>query len=379
MKHIIYILCFLILMTGCTQSPDSIIKPPTINDSNGGLTQPVMNETYVPIESDFEKTPVDVVYTWVYRSKNHSVNVTLFEEEFQYFAGLNRTGSDRVVEFFIPLIHHEWQQDTIEEIVADLKAYGYDDKETVRLALAMVHTMPYNNTYDRWTYAYETMYARTGVCSDKVFLATAILNNLGYDTVIFDYDAENHMSIGIKCQKEYAYWGEYCFADVTIGHSFITDSNLTSVEGVRLGEPSKVYDASTGTKSFDASWDYIQSQKLGRYIESQANHTDWLTSVLIELDDAAQDLREYREEILRTNYPSKAAADADEDNYNEYLAEYYRVESLWDSVYSEWVDETRWLIAYEREYGVDLGILKYIGADRRYDLTSTSSVSIIVD
>jgi hypothetical protein len=368
----------MILVTGCTQSPDEIIKPPTINTSSGGLEQPVVNQTTVLTELDFEKTPVDIVYTWVYRGKNHSVNVTLFEEEFQYFAGLNRTGSDRVVEFFIPLIHHEWQQDTIEEIVADLKAYGYDDKETVRLALAMVHTMPYNNTYDRWTYAYETMYARTGVCSDKVFLATAILDNLGYDTVIFDYDAENHMSIGIKCQKEYAYWDEYCFADVTIGHSFITDSNLTSVEGVRLGEPSKVYDASTGTKSFDASWDYIQSQKLGRYIESQANHTAWLTTTLDELDWAVPELQAYRQEIFDTDWPSKAAADAAIKDYEEFLAEYYRVKEMWDGVYSEWVEETRWLIAYEREYGVDLGILKYIGADRRYDLTDTSSVSIIV-
>jgi hypothetical protein len=338
-----------------------------------------MNETYVPIESDFENTPVDVVYTWVYRSKNHSVNVTLFEEEFQYFAGLNRTGNDRQVEFFVPFIHHEWQQDTIEDIVEDLKAYGYDEQETVRLAISMLQKMPYNNTYDRWTYAYETMYAKSGVCSDKTFLAVAIIDELGYDTVIFDYETANHMAIGIKCQKQYAYWEDYCFVDVTTPHSFITYDNVTSATGETLGEPDRVFDASTGTKSFDVSWDYFQDQKLGRYIESQVNHTDWLTAVRDELDLALKDLNEYREEIGRINYPSKAAAEADKKNYYEYQAEYYRVEALWDSVYSEWVDETRWLIAYEREYGVDLGILKYIGADRRYDLTSTSSVSIIVE
>jgi hypothetical protein len=365
------------IVTGCTQSPDDVIKPPTINNSTGGLEQPVFNQT--PIESDFEKTPIDVVYTWVYRSKNHSVNVTLFEEEFQYFAGLNRTGDASKVEFFIPFIHHEWQQDTIDDIVEDLKTYGYDEQETVRLALSMVQNMPYNNTYDRWTYAYETMYAKSGVCSDKVFLATALLDRLGYDTVMFEYTEENHMAVGIRCQKQYAYWEDYCFVDVTFGYNEITYSNLTSSTGLVLGEPSIIYDASTGEKSFDASWDYSQSQKLGRYIVSQANHTAWLTATLDELDWAAQDLRDYRQEILDADFPSKAAADAAVADYDAYLADYYGAEAEWKGVYGEWVDETRWLMAYEREYGVDLGILKYIGADRRYDLTSTSSVSIIVD
>ena len=69
-------------------------------------------------------------------------------------------------------------------------------------------------------YPYETLFEQKGVCSDKSFLAVALLRELGYGAALFEYESANHMAIGVQCPLEYSTNNTgYCFAETTApGH-----------------------------------------------------------------------------------------------------------------------------------------------------------------
>ncbi len=114
---------------------------------------------------------------------------------------------------------------SISDIVSSLsnkaKNNNWSDDELAESALALVQYITYdkakadssvNNPY----YPYETLYLKTGVCSDKTFLAVSILRKLGYGAAIMNFPDINHSAAGIACPVEYSISGSgYCYVEVT--------------------------------------------------------------------------------------------------------------------------------------------------------------------
>jgi len=111
--------------------------------------------------------------------------------------------------------------DLVNSLSAVAKNNGWSDDELAESALALVQYIPYdqakvgavtNNPY----FPYETLYLNKGVCSDKTFLALAILKKLGYGTAILDFPDINHSAIGISCPVEYSISSSgYCYGETT--------------------------------------------------------------------------------------------------------------------------------------------------------------------
>jgi hypothetical protein len=73
-------------------------------------------------------------------------------------------------------------------------------------------------------YPYQVLYDNAGVCSDKSLLLAYLVRELGYGVVLFSFDAENHMAVGIKSPDQYAYRNSgYAFIEST-APSIPTDS-----------------------------------------------------------------------------------------------------------------------------------------------------------
>jgi len=114
---------------------------------------------------------------------------------------------------------------SIADISYQLKALAlknnWSNDELVESALAFVQYIPYdqakadsgiNNPF----YPYETLYLNKGICSDKTFLAVALIKNLGYGTAIMDFPDINHNTVGIACPVAYSISGSgYCYAETT--------------------------------------------------------------------------------------------------------------------------------------------------------------------
>jgi hypothetical protein len=63
------------------------------------------------------------------------------------------------------------------------------------------------------------------VCSDKSLLLAYILKNLGYDVVLFSFNKEKHMAVGVKTSEKFDYQNTgYAFIETT-EPSIITDSS----------------------------------------------------------------------------------------------------------------------------------------------------------
>ena len=115
--------------------------------------------------------------------------------------------------------------DAVSQIVAAAKAKasinGWGSDQALEYALALVQFIPYDQAkLDAGNtpayYPYETLYLNRGVCSDKTFLAVAILRAFGYGAAILDLPDINHTALGISCPKEYSLNGSgYCYLETT--------------------------------------------------------------------------------------------------------------------------------------------------------------------
>ena len=375
MKNILYLILLVLIITGCTNTPTETISE---NITPTPLETEVVVQPSSPIETDFEKTGIDVLYSWQYRSQEHSADIKLFTEKNQFFTEVEIAAGPEDAEFYDTLVNHEWQEEAFHQLIEDLEGYGYDDDETARLALAMIANMPYEDVLGHWAFGYETLYAQAGVCADKTILAAGILDELGYDVVIFDYEDENHMTLGLKCQPEYAYWESYCIIDVTEGHRFVTDADIyIELTDSVLGQPDAVFDVSNKTKTFDAKWDYEQNNKLQLYLQQERNLTSYLSYGLEELTLAEADLNEFYDE-LGGWYDSRQDYLAAEAEYVEYLELFKEAQEHWDQKYAELQSIRSWLNLYESEYGYDIYTAESIGGRGEIDELNISDGWVII-
>jgi hypothetical protein len=117
---------------------------------------------------------------------------------------------------------------SLTSLIAQLRATAaknnWTDDELAEFTLALVQYIPYdhaklaadsNRNTDPY-YPYETLYLDRGVCSDKTFLAVALLRQLGYGAAILDFPDLNHSAVGIACPVADSIKGSgYCYGETT--------------------------------------------------------------------------------------------------------------------------------------------------------------------
>lgn len=85
-------------------------------------------------------------------------------------------------------------------------------------------------------YPYETLYDKTGICTDKTYLGAAVMRELGYQTSIMTFDAQKHMSLGVAVPTGYGSYGtSYGIMELT-GSGFLVGDvpELNSVAGLAI-------------------------------------------------------------------------------------------------------------------------------------------------
>ena len=90
--------------------------------------------------------------------------------------------------------------------------------DQARIAISLVQQIPYDwQTFGLENrYPYEVIYDNTGVCEEKSRLLAFLLRDLGFDVVLFSFESENHMAVGIMCPVQYSYKNTgYCFVETT--------------------------------------------------------------------------------------------------------------------------------------------------------------------
>ncbi len=117
---------------------------------------------------------------------------------------------------------------TLNNLAASLRATALSNNwtsdELAEFTLSFIQYIPYDfgklslnsdRNLDPY-YPYETLYLDRGVCSDKTFLAVALLRDLGYGAAILDFPDINHSAVGLQCPVADSLNGSgYCYAETT--------------------------------------------------------------------------------------------------------------------------------------------------------------------
>lgn len=113
--------------------------------------------------------------------------------------------------------------DILNQLRATAQANNWTDDQLLEFTMSFVQYIPYDSAKvsaggfnTNPFYPYETLYLNTGVCSDKTFLAVALLRQLGYGAAILDFPDIDHTAVGIACPKEYSINNSgYCYGETT--------------------------------------------------------------------------------------------------------------------------------------------------------------------
>jgi len=91
-----------------------------------------------------------------------------------------------------------------ESVLTQLRDYAearhLDTDEYLELIASFVQSIPYStdNINTEPKYPVETVYGNRGDCDDKSLLMAALLSHEGYDVVLFLFEPEEHMTVGVR-------------------------------------------------------------------------------------------------------------------------------------------------------------------------------------
>jgi predicted nucleic acid binding AN1-type Zn finger protein len=238
--------------------------------------------------------PINRSFVYTLDGNQNLIKMTLYRGMNSYLAGIDRyyycdptCPSDRELE--MRYLDEKESKGYLNELVDEIKSITNNDDDRARVAISIVQNIPYDwdslytiNSNER--YPYEVLYDNEGVCGEKSKLLAYLLREIGFGVVLFSYEDENHMAVGIKCPDEYDYIDSgYCFIEASTT-SIITDSEGDYVGVGQLQSTPDVILISDGN-SFDSVdeehedailWNYLnqKSESSGGFL-SPSDYRKW--------------------------------------------------------------------------------------------------------
>ena len=237
--------------------------------------------------SEVEKN-VPGILNYVLRGEKGSINVELNSELKQHLADIPREypcspicpPETKIQQGFLD---DKKQESYLINLVEQIKSKTDNKDDQVRIAVSLVQHISYDAiTAERYfsdfgnyaktmprRYPYEVLYDNTGVCAEKARLLAFILRELGYGVVLFEFEHESHMTVGIKCDAHDFMGTGYCFIETTKPIIMTHKVPLATFEGdVNIVSYPKVITIKDGL-SFDVSEEFNDAQELKRIISNE--------------------------------------------------------------------------------------------------------------
>ena len=159
------------------------------------------------------------------------------------------------------MVQDPLQARVIDDICAKLRKIA--DRENlsgdryVELIAKYVQTMPYDfeklaNPDAAARFPIETLVERSGVCSDKSMLMVALLAHEGHDVALLVFDAEKHMTAGIKGPGKHYGRSGYLLIEST-APAYIGEIPEQFVSGIRLQSEPHVIPIGTGDATYGSA------------------------------------------------------------------------------------------------------------------------------
>lgn len=231
-----------------------------------GITNLDLEEILVFSEPVTEQTIENISYEFKYQNTDYTLDqdlsVSLYDKYSRSTKTLTYSSANPPLNlrdsFYKIFLTTQLGDKTIDTLATKLKSIatekGWSSDQLVEFSLALIQYIPYDhekisandNRNTNPYYPYETLFLNRGVCSDKTFLAVALLRKLGYGAAILDFPDSNHSAVGVACPLSDSLAGSgYCYGETTnffpIG---VVPQSISSGQAQAQSEFSVSFDAS---------------------------------------------------------------------------------------------------------------------------------------
>ena len=149
-------------------------------------------------------------FTWAYNGGTYAITLYIPEQLYEYYSGKARVPTTDYSVYVTHPLDDEYISTIIGEFEGIASAKGYGDVELVELVVTFVQSLPYTSDdvttgFDEYArYPVETLVDGGGDCEDSSILTSAILDGMGYGTVLFNLP--EHVGVGVDVDHYGTYW-----------------------------------------------------------------------------------------------------------------------------------------------------------------------------
>jgi hypothetical protein len=162
------------------------------------------NEETVFGASDSERF-IEVEYTWDYGRDHWSYKLSIPESVYKYYKTIDRKKIKSYGYYVTDPTDDEYMSRLAEKFKEAAKQGNYSDFDMVKNIIFFVQNLDYvddkvGTGYDEYPkFPLETLADEGGDCEDSAILLASLLRELGYGTVLIQY--EDHMGVGLKGEE----------------------------------------------------------------------------------------------------------------------------------------------------------------------------------
>lgn len=167
--------------------------------------------------------PKEVVLSCDFHGKNLSVSETLYGSLYDYYRSDPAKKTAYLHNGEKDFVFYYEKDNTIKDLAGKITVLGAENglvgDQVLDLSACLMQNIPYDEAkaarilgpdFSKQPiaeviprYPYETLYDKTGICTDKTYLGAAVIKELGYSTAIMTFDAQKHMSLGVAVSMGY--------------------------------------------------------------------------------------------------------------------------------------------------------------------------------
>ena len=155
------------------------------------------------------------------------------------------------------------QRSYLDGILSQITSRTHAVDDQARICISLVQHIPYDDrTGPRTRYPYQVLYDNAGDCDEKSLLLAYLLRELGYGVVLFCYEPENHMAVGIAAPSGYdSYDSGYAFIETTRPGIVTDDKGAYSGIGALTSVP-RIVPVSQGRSFASIGEEYRDAREL---------------------------------------------------------------------------------------------------------------------
>ncbi|MDD5040408.1 MAG: hypothetical protein PHY34_04645 [Patescibacteria group bacterium] len=283
-----------------------------------------------------------VTFIWEYKHASYTLTKNFYGEIDEYYAHhpeKHFTDDMSLEDYYSIFLEHPATDGdtTIHDIAVSIQelasAQDFSSDETAEFALSFVQSIPFDNEkrntmlqssdyFEHQSdplvqpnlqeslprFPYETLYDQRGICTDKTFLAIALLRELGYGVALIDF--QRHVAVGIQCPREFStFQSGYCYTEVTAPDFYIGEIPA-SVQQIGSAIKMNEYELSKelwnvdSTALLEEDVHIYNSSKGNAYqlIAKRAPLLDEIRLIEVEFDSLTKRIDELRFEIDQSAY-----------------------------------------------------------------------------